>query len=78
MARVTITLPDALHRALKESAARRGTTIGGLVAESLEFYGIKTHEEAEELVAQARRHSGLDETEAIEISVTETRSAREP
>ena len=34
VARVTITLKDELYRSLKESAARRGTTIGGLVAET--------------------------------------------
>ncbi|MFQ5744311.1 MAG: CopG family transcriptional regulator [Acidobacteriota bacterium] len=76
MARTTITLPNELHRALKESAARRGTTIGDLVAESLEFYGIKTHQDAEELVARARRQSGLEEDKAIEVAVSETRSER--
>lgn len=76
MARITITLPDQLHRALKESAARRGTTIGELVAESLEFYGIKTRESAEELVALARERSGLGEKEALRVAVSETRSQR--
>ena len=76
MARLTITLPDDLHRALKESAARRNTTIGKLVAESLEFYGIKTAAAAEELVAAARAHSGLDEVEATALAVEETRAQR--
>ena len=77
MARLTITLPDELHRALKESAARRDTTIGELVAESLEFYGIKTSASADELVAAARAHSGLTEDEAgSDIGAMQTRAER--
>jgi len=76
LARLTITLPDDLHRALKESAARRDTTIGDLVAESLEFYGIKTSASADELVAAARAHSGLTEDEATALAVEETRAER--
>ena len=51
MTRVTINLPDELHRALKAAAARRGTTIGSMVAESLSAYGVKTHDTAAGLVA---------------------------
>ena len=76
MARVTITLRDDLYRSLKESAARRGTTIGNLVAESLEFYGIKSREAAEALVARVRSQSGVGEDEALEIAVSETQSER--
>ena len=76
MARLTITLPDDLHRALKESAVRRDTTIGELVAESLEFYGIKTATAADELVAEARAHSTLTEDEAVALAVEETRAER--
>ena len=76
MARLTITLPDVLHRALKESAARRDTTIGELVSESLVFYGIKTADAADELVAAARAHSGLTEDEATALAVEETRIQR--
>lgn len=76
MARLTITLPDDLHRALKESAARRDTTIGELVSESLVFYGIKTADAADELVAAARAHSGLTEDEATALAVEETRAQR--
>jgi len=76
MSRITISLPDELHRALKESAARRGTTIGDLVAESLEFYGIKSLEDAREIVKLARETSGLREDDALEVAVSETRAAR--
>ena len=78
MARVTLTLPDALHRALKEAAVRRGTTLGEIVRESLVFYGIKTPEEVSEIVAGARRRSALSEAEAADIAGRETRAARRP
>lgn len=41
MARLTITLSDERHRALREAAVKRGKTIGQLIKESLEFYGIR-------------------------------------
>ena len=41
MARLTITLDDNLHQALKEAAARQGRTIGTIIEESLELRGIK-------------------------------------
>ena len=76
MARLTISLPDQLHRALKEAAARRNRRIGDLIAESLEFYGIKTTESAAALVARARVQSGLGEDEAIQLATEETRASR--
>jgi predicted transcriptional regulator len=76
MARLTITLPDELHQALKEAAARRRRSIGDLVAESLEFYGIKTEESAREMVARARQQSGLTEAEAAKLALTESRASR--
>jgi hypothetical protein len=76
MARLTITLSPERHRALKETAARRGTTIRSLVEESLDAYGIKTSEHAADLVARARKHSGLSEREALKLAVSETRAHR--
>ncbi len=76
MSRITISLPEDLHRALKESAARRGTTIGDLVAESLEFYGIKSLEDARKIVKLARDTSGLGEGDALDVAVSETRAVR--
>ena len=76
MTRVTINLPDELHRALKAAAARRGTTIGSMVAESLVAYGVKTHNAAAGLVAQARKRAALSECEAIELCVNETAEHR--
>ncbi len=76
MARVTLSLPDELHRALKEAAAVRGRTIGDLVAESVVAYGIKPREEAERLVARARERSRLSAARALELATRETRAAR--
>ena len=76
MARLTITLPDAVHQALKEAAARRQKTIGELISESIEFYGIKTELTASELIAKAQAAAGMTEEEAMELAVRETRAAR--
>lgn len=76
MARLTISLPDSVHQALKEAAARRKKTIGELIGESIEAYGIKTEEQAADLVARAREAAGLCEAEALELAVRETRAAR--
>ena len=76
MARLTITLSDERHRALREAAAKRGKTIGQLIDESLEFYGIKSTRSAEQLVAKARARSSLREADALRIAIAETRAAR--
>ena len=76
MARLTITLSDERHQALREAAAKRGKTIGQLIEESLDFYGIKSARNAEELVAKARARASLSEADALELGVNETRAAR--
>jgi hypothetical protein len=76
MARLTITLSDERHRALREAAASRRKTIRQLIEESLEFYGIKTVRNAEKLVAKARARASLSEAEALRLAVAETRAAR--
>ena len=77
MSRLTITLTDERHRALKEAAAKSGKTIGQIVEESLELYGIKTQAQARELVAKARRRANLDEQQALDTAVEETRAERD-
>ena len=76
MSRLTISLPDDLHRALKETAARRNVAIGELIAESLDFYGIKTTESARSLVARVREASSLTESEALRLANDEVRASR--
>ena len=76
MARVTINIDDKRYQALKEAAVRRRTTIGRLVEQSLDFYGIKTEQSAADLVAAARRRSAMNDHDATNLSVEETRSER--
>ena len=76
MSRLTITLSDRRHRALKEAAARRGKTIGTLVEESLDAYGIKTSGEAAALVARAREQAKMTETSAMKLALEETKAHR--
>lgn len=44
MSRLTIALSEDRYRAVKEAAAQRGKTIGQLIDESLDFYGIKSRD----------------------------------
>ena len=76
MSRLTITISDLRYRALKEASAQRDKTIGQLIEESLEFYGIKTRENARALVQRARRHSSLSETQALALADKEVTLAR--
>jgi hypothetical protein len=76
MPRVTITLSEETHRALKEAALRRGKTIREIIEESLDYYGIKSAQQATELVALARRRANLPESEAIDLATRETRKVR--
>lgn len=76
MSRLTITLSEERYRALKEASAQRSKTIGQLIDESLDFYGIKTRADARELVRRARAQSKLGADEALALAVRETRAAR--
>lgn len=78
MSRLTITLDDRIHRALKEAAARQGRPIGQIIEESLILRGIKPESDARSLVEKARLQAGIGEDEAIDIAVEETRSERQP
>lgn len=68
MSRLTITLSEARYRALKEASAQRNKTIGQLIDESLEFYGIKSRSEAMDLVRRARARAKLTESEALAVA----------
>ena len=76
MSGLTITLSDERHRALKEAAARRNTSIRRIIEESLDFYGVKTTESAAALVAPAGEGSGLTDDDAMALAVEETRAER--
>jgi len=76
MSRLTITLSDDLHRALKETAARQGRSITSIIEESLRLRGIKDQASARALVERAREHARLDEDEALELALEETLAER--
>lgn len=76
MSRLTITLSAERYRALKEACAQRGKTIGQLIDESLEFYGIKTRNDARALVRAARARAALSEEAAQSVAQKEVRAVR--
>ncbi len=76
MSRLTITLSEARYRALKEASAQRDKTIGQLIDESLDFYGIKSREEARDLVRRARARSKLTEEQAVAVAYEQVRTVR--
>lgn len=77
MSRLTITLDDALHQALKEAAARQGRTIGKIIEEGLILRGIKPMDSAKKRVEQARLNAGMSDDEALDLAVNETRNQRQ-
>ena len=72
MSRLTITLDDELHRALKETVARQGRSIGKIIEESLHLRGIKHMESAAKLVASARVNAQCIIKDAVQLAVKET------
>jgi len=76
MSRLTITLSEARYRALKQASAQRDKTIGQLIDESLDFYGIKSHDDARDLVRRARAHSKLSQDEALAVAQKEIKAVR--
>ncbi len=76
MSRLTISLSDRTHRALKEAAARQNRSMSSIIEESLELRGIRPFDTAREIVAKARAHSQLDAERAMALAVEETRLYR--
>lgn len=76
MSRLTITLSEPRYRALKEAAAQRDKTIGQLIDESLDFYGIKSREQAQDLVRRARQLSTRSDEQAMTLALDAQRAAR--
>ncbi len=77
MSRLTITLEDSRYRALKEAAAQRNKTIGQLIDESLDFFGIKSRAQAQDLVRRARANSGLSDEQAMDLALDAQHAARQ-
>ena len=77
MPRLTISLTDRTHRALKEAAVRQRRSMASIIEESLALRGLQTFDTAREIVAKARGHSGVQDEEATSVAVKETRLHRE-
>ena len=76
MSRLTIALSEPRYRALKETAAQRGKTMCQLIDESLDFYGIKSNEQALDLVRRARASNGLNDEQALALAQAEVTATR--
>ena len=77
MPRLTITLDDQLHQALKETAARQRRSIDSIIEESLRLHGIRTHQSVMDIVSKARAAAGLNPDEALDLAVREVRELRQ-
>ena len=76
MSRLTITLSEERYQALKEASAQRNKTIGQLIDESLDFYGIKSRKSALDLVKRARARARLTESAALLVAQEEVKAVR--
>lgn len=76
MPRLTITLSEQRHMALKQRAARTSKSIALIIEESLEHYGVKTMDSAADLVAKARQNANLGDDEALSAATHEVRAVR--
>ena len=76
MSRLTISLSDQRHRALRETAARRDTSIRRIIEESFEFHGGQTTENPGAIAAAAAERPGLTDDDAMALAVEETRAER--
>lgn len=76
MPRMTITLSEERHRALKEAAARRGMTITAVIDESLEIAGVRTERVGLRILAKARANAQLSDGEAMELALQEVAAER--
>ena len=76
MVRLTISLADHMHRALKEAAARQNRSMASIIEESLKLRGIQPLDSAREIVAKARARSRLNADQAMALAVKETRCSR--
>lgn len=76
MRRLTISLTDRPHRALKDAAMRQSRSMGAVIEESLVLSGILPSDAARGVVARARASAGLSDEDAMATAVRETRLHR--
>ena len=75
--RLSIALSASRYVALKAASAQRGKTMGQLIDESLDFYGIKSREDALDLVRRARASSALDDQQAMTTALDAVEQVRQ-
>ena len=76
MSRLTISLYDAMHQALKEASAIQGRSIAKIIEEGLILRGIKPVSSASDLVVKSKAHSSLSEDQAAQLAFEEVRAQR--
>jgi predicted component of type VI protein secretion system len=76
MNRLTITLTEERHAALKQAAAQRRKSMGELIDESLEHFGIRTEDEALALLQRARQHAAQNADAAMALALREVQAHR--
>ena len=76
MVRLTISLTERTHRALKETAARQNRSMASIIEESLQARGIQPLATAREIVAKARANSQMNSERATALALGETRAFR--
>ena len=77
MTRLTISLSETTHRALKEASTRQGRSMASIIEESLLLRGIRPEKSARDIVAKVRSRSRLNADQAMKLAVEETRQIRE-
>lgn len=77
MPRLTISLADRTHQALKETAARQNRSRGSIIEESLKLRGIRPYDTTREIIAKARAKSRLNADDAMGLAVKETQRFRD-
>ena len=76
MGRLTISLDDEIHFALKETATRQGRSIGSIIEEGLRLRGIKPMASAKALVGHARLQAQMSESDALKLANEEVHAER--
>jgi hypothetical protein len=82
MARLTITLPDDVHRELRLRSASSGLPIGELIAQAIDDQRLLARERLRQLMQAAAANASvgepaLTEDEVMELAIQETHAVRE-
>lgn len=76
MVRLTISLDNRQHQALKRASQQRNKSIRELIAESLILNGIMAEESIEAVLERVWQRATLLDEEAMDLAVSESRAQR--